>query len=633
MQVVRNGIARRGMAMLQSLFCLVLLASPLMAQSQIAVLTSDVRFTPRWETVPRPDKPVYANRFNGFSFDTRPAGTYEIAYHLVDEQWQLSPRSPSVKASPAVYDWEVVASTPNLPKDTRATGTLWVYRKVDDAIWKVLGANLNAGQPSDAIRPFVPLVGWDHSLGGFYLGNVRGWPYLSDVAYWKITSQLPAPPTPAVRVYSCKNVACEAAIAWACNDGETPLSDPVSIPAFVHPAGVPSPPQWHCPIVLFCNQIPPQGALGKYLYLREPGGVWQRQPAPATIDGYLWPLEANKMTVRDFLPGPQPGQGPGRSWLSSIHLAMRDTNRDVVVDSDQEICCPIIGPYDGTTGQKFWRTIATSNGGMWRLRDRWEGAPDGKTNYPRGWPLWVENSIKTRVVGCNIDLYQSQCGFCFLDHRGGAAQGFQGERLIVQKNGMNTLPTYGIRVVGHSRGPAWNDHSASEVSLTDCLFATKFPVIVEGQQSANWLIDKLHAGSDGSGDSAILTLGNSGSIQFTGQLACDNARTIIAYTTTGRATVQNLFVDQGFPAWVTVSGNCNAQLTVTGSKINHWAKWLHVVEAPSGSAGAIGITLSDVTSQGLTQSWLCSPKQGAITVLASPTLPLLEKIQQSVPVQ
>jgi len=710
---------------------LILFSSTVAAQSPIALSTSDPKFAPHSEIIPKPIAALaFGTRGPGYANGSRPAGRFDVAYALVDEQSKLSPLSKPVTIASSSSDWDIVVSTPVLDLWTRAIGTMWVYRATGTAEWKSLGCNRNCVVPWAATRPFMPLVGWDHSLGGFQLFSTQNfWPTFSDV-YWKQTSTLAQPPPPSVRLLSCPNIALEAAYSWACNEGETPLSDVTSI------AAVPgNPATIHAPCQLYRNIIPPQGALGSYVYLRVPGGQWHRQKSHQSADSYLWPIDSNQLPINEYVEtGVKPSGIVGKSWLSSIHLAMRDWRRDVIIDTDQTICCPVISAYDGPSwvydprnqqiafgvnafaypnegwtlsidgvtsgylrptsgwqtwqqvadtafgpgnvelrygsgfggvvivftgkyaatdmtnriktdftklyqinnndaskplmdtsvppkpipfavpivdsytqsarswymsagGQKFNRTIATGNGGGWVLSDT-ATTPEGKSSYPGDWPLWVENSQRTRLIGCKMTRNQSNCGIAFIDHSGGGAFSFTAKDCACSAGVGNNGNTYGVRCTWTSRGPAWNNHSASEPYFENCSFQAKHCIVCEGGQSVNWLFNTTYGAGDGTIESSIVTQANSGAMSFKGRTNVDNSRTIGAMTWAGKVDIEGIWLDQGVPCWFTITGNTFPAMSINGTKINQWRDWLHVIEAPTGSIGyPVNLTLSNLDSQ------------------------------------
>jgi hypothetical protein len=738
-----------------------LLATAAHGQAPIALRTSDPKFAPRWSEVPAPAPLAYGSRANSYYDLTRPAGTYEIAYSLVMDDGKMTPMSPPARLTAQCREWEVIVRTPGLAAWTRAAGTMWWFRRAEaisgTAIlwgqWKPMGQN----HPHNVTRPYYPLVGWDHTLRGYKLGGSQNWPGWAD-PFWKLDAALPGPVfAPDARLAEVPNVAYEACVTWACNDGESPAAPVVSVPAFVHPIPEYAPPDMNCPFTIYRTNTPPQGALGAYLYLRRPGGPWHRQPSPHDVSDHLWPLYVNRMPVLDFREtnvAPDFSK-PGRSYLSSLHLAMGHWNRDVIVDSDQQICCPVISEWSGQTwvydardhwesfllggwpqspgwkltvdgvttaplspmvngtaevrmavwnawqaeldrcfgagnvvlsqewgvdgprftfrgkyaardmtgryafnftglwapnvndgsqplkdedgvplpyvvtriggqvgqefffsesrgNQKFWRTITAASGGRWTLTDC--PCPNGAPSGPTGWPLWVENSINTRLNGCNMTLNRSAVGLAFIDHFAGAAFHFRSQGLNI--NGGGSQPyTYGILCTGTSHGPT-NDHVASEPVFKDSQINAYFPVVVEGQQAANWQFDVATLVGGGRADSAILTQTNAGNVTFRNRLTTDNARCLVAAVWASSVKIDALWLDQGMPSLLVVGSNMCPRVTVNGTKINQWANWMHVAEEPAGhlAGGKIKLTFTELESQtnGPVDAMTFCPRAGAV---------------------
>lgn len=595
------------------------------------VHTSD--FKPHWEIVPAPTQaPTVVSRQNGWANGLRPAGTYEIAYSLVDEQNRLTPPSPAVRITATVRDWQIAVDTPGLDPQTRAYATCWWFRPAGrqpasgaPPPWQPLGTLPGSQTPSQVTRPFVPIGAWQcHALQAHELYQAFGWNSYGH-PLWGDPSPLAAPANaPSVRVLQVDNVDFQACYSWRCNDGETDLSPSVTIPAFVHPAD-PSyrGPSFHAPCELGRSVIPPQGALGLYLYLRPAGTkVWHRQPAPHGKSD-LWALDLNRLPIRTFVPtGISPGRPVGRSWLSELHLALRDGNgADVIVDGDLSICCPVINAFSAVEG----KTIGKINGGRWVLRDTGT-VPDASafSGYPRMWPLWIENAYNTRLNGCRMELIEAEGGIAFFDHVGGNAAGdFRASGVSIQLQGGDPhRNSYGVRCLWPSRGVA-NDHSASEAQFRDFHAAAKFPVVCEGNQSANWLFDVAVLTSNNDYDSAIITQGNQGSMTFANQTRADFSRCLLAATTTGRCSIQGLWIDQGMPVWLNSSAG-GMRLTISGTKVNQWTGWLHACECAGAmyAVPASSIKVSDLDSQGPPTSALCCCPPGAMLPVVTQTDPV-----------
>jgi hypothetical protein len=617
---------------MKSLTLLPLLLFALIPAEPGYLLTAD--YPDRWEKVPAPAAPLQlVHRQNGYAAGQRPPGTFDVAYSLVDEAGRVTPKSPAVRVTAQLRDWQVAVETPGMDPRTPAAGTMWWFRKIDatPGPWKPLGAQLNAQVPSQVHRPYVPLAGWaGHYLQAHELYQAVGFPNDNATAYWGVAQGVPAPVrAPEVRLLQVINSSLEVSYSWRCNDGETALSPPVTVPAFWHPLDPTfNGPGFHSPFELVRGVVPPQGALGMHVYIRYKGqDKWHRQPAPHGR-GDLWWLSMNRIPVRTFAPtGVPPGPPVGRSCLSGLHQCLRiseATAQDVVVPGDVDVCCPVV--CSGASSRAS-RTIGKMNSGMWQLKDVGttpaakdeDGNPiTPQTGYPRGWALWIENARNTRLSNCHLVLDNADCGIDFLDHLGGSwAMHFRGVRLSIQPNQNNTqIWHYGVRCHWHSRGSMTNDHSASEPIFEDHHTAAAFPVVVEGNQSANWVFNYATLTSTGGHATAIITQGNSGTIKFDGRLTVDNARCLLAATSPARCKIEELWIDQGFPAWVVVGATNGPRVEIVGNKINHWSPLLHVCESPcfGGAYSAAKLDLSGITYQGdLSSPRVCAPKAGSVT--------------------
>lgn len=517
------------------------------------------------------------DRSNSYHAGRRPAGSYVFSCSLVTEDGKLSRPGPATPALVAKTDeWQCVVRTPGIDHWTRAVGTVMWFRRADaapDSPWYPLGGMPNLQIQNDVDLPALPLAGWmyhdlrghcplvalfDHSGGGI----------------WKWDDSVAPPPAPIVRLHEVPNITIDVAYAWACNYGETALSPVTRINVIDYAI---APPTLNTFSEVSRELIPPQGALGMYVYLRTPDGPWHRQKAPHG-DSYLWPLWANRLDIENYEEtGIAPGDGPGESDLSPLNLALRDSEANVLVDSKFRQRCPVINPYKVLQGNKMGRSISAEGAAYWDIED------DPEAPGPGGWPVWLENASRTRLIGTRIRLNRSCAGIAFMDYHGGGAFHFQGQAIHIE-NGINwwLLPWYtaGFIQTWSGRGVA-NDHAASEVVLMECGAAVRFPIVCEPNQSVNWLATNFGAFSSGGSETAIVTLGNSGAIRFYERFAVDNARTVFAVTSANELYCEAWFLDQGFPCWLTVAGLTSPTLRVTGGKANTWQPWQHIVEVPS----------------------------------------------------
>jgi hypothetical protein len=605
-EIVRKIKMRRAVAIL--LFACFVMTGVVQPPEPLAVRTSDPRFAAKWVEVTAPSiKPVLRERRTGFTNGLRHAGPYEIAYCLVDENNKLTAPSPIHTIQAPGKDWDVVVRTPGLDRWSRAVGTLFLFRSPGKP-WLPLGAQINGSVPQNVVYPYLPICGWQrHALRGNLLHQAADWPAFDD-PFWRKGSTLPAPTQPPeARVFHCPNIDLEFAYAWRCNNGETKLSDIISVKKKDGAAGLQS------GFEVFRNCIPPQGALGMHVYLRRPGGEWHRQPRPdvgaigrnpqsITTEEYLWPLDFNRFVVNQFLETGQAHKaGPALSWLSSLQVCMSEWHRDVIIDSDQEICCPVVSEYEGPSYvrspadrvHKFGRTIGTTNGSAWKLTAT-DRAPNGAAGFPSDWPMWVEMSQRTRLVGAQLSSKTAEAGISFCDHSGGGAFHFRMEGCTVglARPGYNVA----IRVLAESAAP--DTHSASEPVFRDCHLHAYFPVVIEGNQSANWMFDTLTAvcGAE-SHETAIITVNNANAVKFQSRLTCDGGRAVFAVLSANTITIENWWLDQGFPAWFTLGSQAAPRIRLDGNKANQWKDWLHVVEAPNAGQGIAEFSIQNLDSQ------------------------------------
>lgn len=364
----------------------------------VALHTSDPRFAAKWVDVPAPALPFLLERHSaGWTEGRRQPGTYEIAYCLTDEEGKVSPVSSPVTVTTATNEWAAVGSTPNVPLWARAAGIFWVYRVQGATTWKPFAVDVNRPHSWLAAKPYKPITTWNHSYAGQVLYQAGiGFPDLPD-PFYGISSSMPnAPPAPSVQVYEQPNVDLEIAFSWPCNERETALSPVLSVPAI---AGVPS--NQHKSMWLIRqspagNQQPPQGALGMYVYARKPGQAWHRQPS-TDGNGYLWPLDFVTFELPYFKEtNIAPQAGGGRSYLSRLHVALKEWDRDIIVDYDETICCPLISEYDGGAWKyqprNSWVAILQPLGGAWKMTIDGVSTPDiarvTGSNNGTEWPTY-----------------------------------------------------------------------------------------------------------------------------------------------------------------------------------------------------------------------------------------------------
>lgn len=557
-------------------------------QQSVTVGTSS--FQPGWVNVPAPGQPedveIYPGLSSGFPYNfptDLPTGDIQIAYTLVDQYDRHTAMSPITTISPTQGNWRLVINPVGLSKDTPACAVCWWWN--DSGTWRILGGPLFSENPVNAVRPYFPITGWysnvvrgfEPQLTMFSAWNTSKywWPVWTDPS-WKKLSLIPAPTlAPSVRLYDkpLPLDQIDVAYTWACNISESQLSPAVTYPAA--PAGN----NRRYFIEVARSAIPPQGACGMYVYLRKNSGQWHRQPAPHVVSAvdandWCWRLDSNIIHIDQFVEtGIEPSITPGKSYLSSLHKAIQNSTASVIVNTDQVISCPIIMPLTNGQGMSTVRTVSAMAGSSWKL-----STPLISPGGPTAWPMWVENSQYTRLVGCQMSSPKACAGVAFVDHSGSGAFHFRSERLNISL----TYPdATGIVALESCR--AKQGHSASEPIFTDTVIYSTFPVVIEYKQSANWTFEYLTATADGTPQSAIITQGNTGFVNLRGRLTCDNARAIVAATVANEVNLENVFTDTGIPEWVVVSYYNSPKINVSVRGMNVRTPFIHLVTATSPS--------------------------------------------------
>jgi hypothetical protein len=410
------------------------------------------------------------------------------------------------------------------------------------------------------------------------------------------------------------NASFEVAYSWACNEGETALSASVVVPAGAN----------RQTIDIARNVIPPNGACGMFVYVKASDGIWHRQPAPhivnpANIDDYLWRLDSNIITLRQYQQtGVSPSNVPGKSYLSDIHRMIDAGVGHVTINADQTIYCPVIMPQSNAYGDSMFRTVGMANGGMWKLKTAI------RPGSPTAWPMWVETSQYTRLVGCWMQSANAVAGVAFCDCGSGAYH-FRSDRLRIS---ITTPNAAGVIVMNEGRGPT--GHSASEPIFHDTEIGAKFPVVVEWSQSANWNFEYFTASSTNEFDSAIVTQSNAGFINFRGRLTADSARALFAVTTANRVDAENIFCDQGMPEWIVLGYRASpvCELLVKGMNIR--VPFLHMVTQTSPNQNIATVRVRGTNSEPCSDAIAFTTRYGGISVKCDPS-PALKNIVPAQP--
>lgn len=569
------------------------------------VKTSD--YQPGWVALPKPPALVYHSHIG--SNPQQPA-IYEWAYSLVDDTGKISVMSPSVKID-APRNYTVTVSLKDSMFTRACAYILWSRRIGGDSPlgpagngeleWRANGVN-RMEQP----KPYLSLTGWpDHSLRARQIQPSIRWYYgnfserYEDTTAFPRSTTLEAPATaPQIIVRHLPNRSYEFCYTWVGNEGESEPSDVLTVTAQAAEEDV------NNPIAMIRPGCPPQGALGYYLYARIAGqNKWQRQPrrhvvTPQTSDDYLWGLTQVKVVVDRYQSSKiGPSATPGRSWLTSLQQAIEQTNASVLVDSPQILCSPVIMPF--RSGQSMRRTVSAISGASWNLTTA-SNTPDNITGYPTEWPMWVETSQFTRLVGCSMESHTAECGIDFLSYDGSTCFHFRAERVSIGlwRSLISGKYSTAIRQLAHFEGA----HTCSEPVFSDCILWAKHPVVCEGNQSANWDFRTLTAVSSGGLDSSIFSINNSGTFMVGGRITTDGSRAFIASVQARQIQVEQWYTDRGHPCWVCFSTpNTATTVNITVNQINHWPtgegtqgdwEWFHVAELAQAGAGIAELTMT-----------------------------------------
>lgn len=551
-------------------------------------------FTPQWATIPTPDSLTLVRRDGS---DPAKPGTYEIAMSLVDDQGRVGPMCDPVTFTAKMPNWLLRIRWHGIEMLTKAVAVCLWHRRVDidtteDAAWYEM-APYN-GNKDETVTPFLPLSGWDsHSKRCVHIKRAdRRYPQMTwkPYAQWDKSTTLAAPPQPTVELLHTPNKVTGVSFAWVGNDGES-LPSPVltvqPLPGFDNANSSPI-------YVARTPYLPPNGALGMHVYLLI-DGFWHRQPAPHvsavtpfdyTPDEWLWPLAMQQFTIErveeTLIP---PATTAGRSWLSSRNRAVYESQASIIIDSDDPICCPIISPHKDRQDRFYdLRTIAGESQQQWYLISA-ESTPDGVSGYAMGWPRWLETAQRTRLVGCYIKqpwtgTPRDGVGIDMLSYMGSSCFHFRPERtFIVMEGGGHTV---GIRCLGEAKG--LDDHSASEPLWFDTEINASFPLVVEGNQSANWQLHYSTLISVGQyAEHCIITQSNSGNLSLTGRLTSDGGRTLLAVMEARQTIIEKWFSDQGHPCWVVYGSYGKTRVELECAGTNHQGinkSFLHLAEAP-----------------------------------------------------
>lgn len=606
---------------------ILLIAGSVHAQEAGFVRTSDLAFAAGEVKLPRPAKLISGQRGGSLP---HLSGTWEYCYSYIDEQGRISPQSPVARVDSPGEHCNYSVSFPGVPKDQRSVGAVLWYRRpaglpttFNNAIeydWLVLGAQC-WNDPRDGVRPVFPMSGWmfhrmrAHAVGRcvWYQG-AQLWRPWKDETFWPRSTQQGPQQAPIVTPYFFPDVDCEVAFSWVGHYGETELCEPLKVPARTGNKTI------NGPVEVVRLEIPPQGSLGMYLYVRTAGRAWERQPTLHSVKDYLWPVTANKIYLSRYVEsGIQPvvvapfanfanaissftvnalvdnsiSQAlmsftpvffpDGRSYLCSLQKCLSGSTKSVVVDSPQETYSPIINPLNNPYGTAINRVITGPHGTRFTIKT------DNKPNCPTDWPVWIENTQGTILRNCTIDSATADGGIDFCDHGGSGGFYTRFENLIVtmRKSGY----TFGIRQSWE--GTSINSHGWSDSDSDGIKVVAAHPIVIEGNQSLNITLRRLIL----DGQAAGISVNNAASLRVDG-LTCEGTRSIFDVLWANQIRATDVFTDQGVPSHVTVSGQTQSPtLRIHYRKINHKTDWVHLMEHASGTKGTIKLIVEGDESQ------------------------------------
>jgi len=465
-----------------------------------------------------------------------PLGSYEIAYTLVDAWGRHSEMSPAV-AKTFREHWLAIVRVPteqlrNLYWEPVAAFCVW-WRKKGETRWYPMGGQQFATSPAEVIIPYLPLTGWtQHRYRGHMLFLASGW---SDYGSNDVQkgSKLPAPAFPlSIRVMNPPKQRLFARWRWVTDSGVTDPSPVVEIP--------PTAQDERYEIKIACNENPRNGCHGRVLELSEElNKGWHVQPTNDKHDyGAVWPLSSNIFSIHHFDELSPSGLMTvnDKSKLHPVQQAM-ERGENVSIDGSIELYSPLVNKYNPAS---FYRTISGVNGSQWQLVAKHFG------------PAFLECNQRTRLVGMTVKSSMATAGIDFCDPTGGGAFHFRAERCRIDlyDSGSGTYQdAYGVGCLEDSRDAIHGGHSCSEPVFDDCEITARYPVVIEGQQSANWLFRCLNIWGGYLGDNAAIIQNNANDVSVLDRFTVDGVRSLLSVGSGRRANIENIFTDKGIPIW------------------------------------------------------------------------------------
>lgn len=566
------------------------------------VRTSDPQFTPGWVDLQKPNALEF---FAELGCHDQPPGIYEIAYSYVDETGRVTEMSPVVVLNVAEKNSGYSIRFNDETWCRAVARIVWVRRQWDSTIlsgvqleWRPFGAGNDCNDPRNVVKPFLPMTGWsDHQFRAqdisraIWNQGAQAWHNFDETSFWGPRSTMAAPVNPPVVTrFHCPDTGYDVAYAWVGNVGESPMSDPFTLA----PAG--SDPLVHRPFQLIRKFVqPPQGALGMYVYMKPTGtSVWHRQPVTHDLNDFLWNVGANRVGIQRFVASNiQPSGVAGKSWLCSLQKCMDDSTCSVIVDDDQVTYSPVISPLNNRRGPALYRTIQGEQGLPFSITTG-STLPSGESDYPMGWPVWLESSLGTNPRNIKIASPHAEVGMECMDATGSGCFSLRIVNPSIQltKSGY----TAGIRQAWTGLAPDYHGLSDSWIINPGILAA--HPIVIEGNQCLNIAFSNLNCTCNGDGiDSAAISQNNSAGLQIKDGLNVNGGRAVLAAVKGSYIDIDGLFTDQGLPSYFCIHGICGIKITCNARKLNHFHPWIHPVEAAIAGVAIPSVTITSPEAQ------------------------------------
>lgn len=541
-------------------------------------------FAAKYFDLPKPAPLEVVERQYGLPLEP---GDYEYGYSFVAEDGRITAMGPTVTVNLKRNSNIGVRLAHDLW--TRAVGIMLWCRRLDtpateyDWGWRPAGAQSNCNEAQATPAPYLPMAGWEHHLLQAQEIHRCVWNVAGQGWYrYEERDQSPeAAPlyAPTILIYHVPPVAFDVRIRYIGNAGESEASEPVTAPGNTG--------DYHSPFELVRVEKPPYMTLGMYLEMKPTGTEnWYRQKNPAQTD-YDWPFGLTRFAVNNYTEEyPIIDEvAPGRHFVDSLTRCLNESTKHVIIDSDITIYGPVFNPLDNAQGTAIHRIIQGEQGLGFKIKTS-NTLPDGTVNPHTRWPVFVEGSYGTIINGMNIDSDTAETAIEFCSYNGSTGYTRINNPVINLGSGGYTA---GIRQLHEARSS--NNHTASEVIITNPRIGAAHPYVLEGVQSANWEIRNGNSNAHGN-NAAHGSIGNSGSVRFTGQTIMEGGRSALAILSARHVKIENLFSDAGFPSFACVSGRSAPIIEINLAVPNQHAPWLHPLEAPCAGRGAIEFHLT-----------------------------------------